>query len=593
MATLKNLTIAIITNRPHSLKKCLASIYSQKYQPGEILLIKNKQPSIPQKRNMALKRCHTKFLAFIDDDCILDKNWTISAYKAISNNKNLTYVVGSTKLLNNHSLIARTQYDSYLQWFNQTHTLDTKNIIFNFNRIKHLQFDTNLKIFEDVDFDLQLKSNKLIGDFSPKMLVHHPEVSNLFQAIKKNYFRGQYKSIITNKWGNFDNFVPSIPPLSNPINFILKTSFNLGYILNPPRPIVIVNHQDHGANEQRMETFYKYLHDNHHYVVKIDSFAEFQKVIASRKYLLIYGLTLIKYKILKSIVGPDMPLVETMVLKANIIHRLLTKLHTSLAIIQYPEDMLVCANKSRSYKTLYDSPTIFFKELELSEKFNKNTISQIKHFESAALSNSDFVSFHWYTYFKLAKNINFKVNHPTILNWTCTPQTKLASYKPICKTIHIGKLNSYWVNPKLLSHIADNINLDIYSYETPDPQIYPSLKKFKGRYENESILSKYQFGLLTISDDDIRKSGFSAKYLLYLSYGLPVLCPSWRHDPLLSPATIYYNQSNIKTLIKKYQNPILWQQKHQAALKLSKHLSTDNNLVKLLFITNDTNKQNS
>lgn len=593
MATLKNLTIAIITNRPHLLEKCLASIYSQKYQPGKILLIKNKQPSIPQKRNMALKKCQTKFLAFIDDDCILDKNWTISAYQAITRNNELAFVVGKTNLLNKYSLIARSQYNNYLQWFNKTHTLDTKNVIFNINKIKNFKFDVQFKIFEDVDFDLQLKSRQLKGTFGPKMQVSHPEVDNFFLAIKKNFVRGQYKSIITSKWGDFDNFVPSIPSPFNPISFIFKAAFNLGYIFYRPRPIVIVNHQDHGANEQRMETFYKYLKDNHHHVIKIDSFVEFQKVIASKRYLLTYGFTLLKYKVLKSLIGPDKAIVETMVLKAKIIDHILTKLHTSFAIIQYPEDMLVCANKSRSYKTLYDSPTIFFKELELSEKFSKITIKQIKRYESAALSNSDFVSFHWYTYFKLAKNINFKVNHPTVLNWTCTPQTKLASYKPICRTIHIGKLNSYWVNPKLLSYIADNINLDIYSYETPDPQTYPSLKNFKGRYENETVLSKYQFGLLTISDDDIRKSGFSAKYLLYLSYGLPVLCPSWRHDPLLSPATIYYNQSNIKTLIKKYQNPTLWQQKHQAALKLSKHLSTDNNLVKLLFITNDTNKQNS
>ena len=100
--------------------------------------------------------------------------------------------------------------------------------------------------------------------------------------------------------------------------------------------------------------------------------------------------------------------------------------------------------------------------------------------------------------------------------------------------------------------------------------------------KNLNDLSQYQFGLITITDDLLRNHGFSAKYLSYLEYGLPVLCPEWRRDKLLEPATIYYNEKNFNQQIKKYFQEKLWTKKHLAALKLSRQLNWQKNLQPLL-----------
>jgi hypothetical protein len=42
------------------------------------------------------------------------------------------------------------------------------------------------------------------------------------------------------------------------------------------------------------------------------------------------------------------------------------------------------------------------------------------------------------------------------------------------------------------------------------------------------VLADYQFGLITGTDDALRRHGFSAKHLDDLAHGLPGLVPAWR-----------------------------------------------------------------
>ncbi|HWS48757.1 MAG TPA: glycosyltransferase family 2 protein [Candidatus Methanoperedens sp.] len=611
---IKDLTVAIVTyQRPKQLEKCLESLYRQSHHPQKVLIIDNcfhqeiknlchkykklqstyyfiKKPSIPLARNQAIKKCHTKYLAFIDDDCILYKNWTISAYDFIKKHSKVAFVVGKTILLNKQSQIAKCQYDNYQKWFNLSHPLDTKNVIFNHQKIKNFRFDQKFKIFEDVDFNQQLKEYQFVSAYNPQMVVSHPENSSLFSSLKKSYIRGQFKAKITKKWGNFDNYQPSIFPLNFSITSILKIAFIIGYNKNFPRPITIINKNDSGANQQRSQAFFKFLTKHHHYVTTLDSHQEFQKVIASRRYLFIYGWRLLKYRLLKSYytyhqldIYPLL-LIETMLLKSMILNRLLQKNKTTLAIVQYPEDMLIVTNQNRPYKTLYDSPTIFSSELEHSQVFSKNTINILKKYEKMVFQKSDYTSFHWYTYKKLAIRLGFKAEHSLCLNWGCQKQSSISVFKKPIKIIHLGKLNSYWVNPKMLSYISQHHQIDIFSYEKPDPTLYPKLDNYKSYLKNEDSISNYQLGLITLSQDKLRSEGFSAKHLLYLSYGLPVLCPEWRKDELLKKATIYYNEKNIDKQIKKYSQKKYWFSKHQESLKIYRNLDWNITLQPLLKI---------
>jgi hypothetical protein len=137
------------------------------------------------------------------------------------------------------------------------------------------------------------------------------------------------------------------------------------------------------------------------------------------------------------------------------------------------------------------------------------------------------------------------------------------------------------VNQKLLKQIQTNSPTDIYSYERPN--LKHNIKTL-GYLKDLSKLSQYQFGLITISKDKLRSNSFSAKHLIYISYGLPVLCPEWRQDPLLKSATIYYNENNFEKQLKKYSQQKFWNKKHQAALKLAEKLNWNQTLLPILQI---------
>ena len=102
------------------------------------------------------------------------------------------------------------------------------------------------------------------------------------------------------------------------------------------------------------------------------------------------------------------------------------------------------------------------------------------------------------------------------------------------------------------------------------------------------ILSNYQFGLISISKDRLRTEGFSAKHIDYLSYGLPVLTPEWRRDPLLESTSIYYNEDNFVQVINNYSQENEWKQMSEKGYESAKQMKWENVLKPLDTIINNS-----
>ena len=150
----------------------------------------------------------------------------------------------------------------------------------------------------------------------------------------------------------------------------------------------------------------------------------------------------------------------------------------------------------------------------------------------------------------------------------------------------MGLLNGYWVNLPLLSELCKRYpNIDVYG--GPEPPKHYGIN-YKGYAPSKDVIAEYQFGLVTISDDPLRKSSFSSKHLEYLSYGLPVLTPSWRQDSLLEGGSIYYNDSDsLGEEIHEYLNADEWIKKSNMSLAIAKKMSWDNALVGLDAVLKD------
>jgi len=234
------LTIAIVTKkRPSRLARCLESICRQSVFPTVVFIIDNdskksaypifkkfkkklnikyfseKRPGVPSARNTALKKAKTRFLGFVDDDCILDKRWVELATKELFSRKGLTYVVGNTQLYNNQNIVALAQHlrDTYwrlksLKKDNQTmeYHFDTKNVVLKRSIIlsNKVSFDTKCSIgrYDSADFDmgLQLTRKSLKGIYLKKMQLFHEDNVSLKMYIKRAYYRGRLAGYISRKW---------------------------------------------------------------------------------------------------------------------------------------------------------------------------------------------------------------------------------------------------------------------------------------------------------------------------------------------------------------------------------------------------------
>jgi glycosyltransferase involved in cell wall biosynthesis len=241
---LSQLTVAIITyRRPHLLNKCLHSFLPQKYLPHKILIVDNDpkftalaalklHPNLPLTiihspqniiavaRNLALNTCHTPYLAFIDDDCLLSPNWLETAKLSIKSHPDASLINGQSLLLNPNHPLARMQFQinqnrfqtnphSSLYQFNNL-DIDTKNLILNLHKIGKTRFDPTFKVSEDTDFGLQLNQRQLSGVYQPHLIVYHQETISLFPVIKKIFKGGYYRYLLEKKWHQVGSYFPDL-----------------------------------------------------------------------------------------------------------------------------------------------------------------------------------------------------------------------------------------------------------------------------------------------------------------------------------------------------------------------------------------------
>ena len=621
-----NLTIAVCTlNRPKQLKNCLRSILNQNdnlkiiiidndYQKSSLPIFKQFnqklsikyycQPSknISKSRNLAIQKCTTSFIAFIDDDCYLSTNWSQIALK-LTQQTNIAYFQGNAVPTTNDKLTS-IQQKNYQNWIKQAYSIDTKNLILNIKTIKknNISFDPDLPIFEDVDFGLQIQKNQLNGKFIKELIVKHQEISNFKILIKKYFFRGKIKFYFNQKWHNYDHFLPGIFPQIKDfvrrkktlLETILDIVFNLGFIIAKKQnftsnhnTVFIVNHLDRSANQERLEAISKFLINNNFSIKTIDSQKLFDQKINHFSGFYISPLYFIYYRLTRFLIYKfhfmflsSLLYYLKIIYKGKLVSQTLKKEHVRICILQSPEDIASCFSNSK-INYIYDLPTILSEELKEGKQINQYIYNKIKKLEFKIFQKDIPISFHWYSILNYAKKINLQPKNGFILNWGCSSQIKTSHYSYSPKIIHIGNINSPWVNQNLLKQIQTNNQIDIYSYEKPT--IENNIKTL-GFLKDLSKLNQYQFGLITFSKDQLRKNSFSAKHLTYISYGLPVFCPEWRKDPVLKSATIYYNENNFESQLKKYSQKKYWLPKHQSALKLVEKLSWNQTLKPILSI---------
>jgi len=236
-------------NQAKFLKRCLASLFKQNAYPQEIVIIDNDSWDETKKvidffkkklpiryfwekkvgyvfaRNRGLYESKGKITAFLDSDCLPDKNWLKNIWNSHQSHKDSVIQGRWDNFLVKNSLSSNLYFFS-LELYKKTllsslrdnfsdesqkkqdkkflsiNFIDTKNVSFPKNLIikKKIAFDNSLPHSEDVDFGLQLLKKKIAIIYNPKIRVRHLVEKDFIGYWRMNFQIGLAKPILTSKW---------------------------------------------------------------------------------------------------------------------------------------------------------------------------------------------------------------------------------------------------------------------------------------------------------------------------------------------------------------------------------------------------------
>lgn len=242
-----SVSIAIVTRRrPLLLARCLQSIEQLNHKPDIVLIIDNdalaqtkpiaqqfsnrlpliyikeSRQGVAYARNAALRQVTTSLLGFIDDDCVLDRNWVTQGLQSVSLPR-VSYVVGRSLLFNQKSVLAQAKHIHQTYWFFQklrAHNViptpfnfDTKNMLLRVADFKkaRVRFDPSFTIgaidSSDTDMGFQVAAAGLVGVYNKNLIVAHEEVEQFAPFFSKAFARGRMAYRLATKWQTRNEFV--------------------------------------------------------------------------------------------------------------------------------------------------------------------------------------------------------------------------------------------------------------------------------------------------------------------------------------------------------------------------------------------------
>jgi hypothetical protein len=230
-------------------------------------------------------------------------------------------------------------------------------------------------------------------------------------------------------------------------------------------------------------------------------------------------------------------------------------------------------------KQLLDLPSPWGEELRFANQLSPRSHRRLKDLEERCLSTSDRVSFHWRTYERYVRE-NYRADVRWLdCSYGVTKKRVRARFSDRPRVVFLGFLRGAWVNLPLLERLSGLYPVDVWG--GPPPPKGTNVR-YLGYAATLDVLADYQIGLVTISDDPLRRLSFSSKQLEYFSYGLPVLVPAWRSDDTLAPGSLPYTEETFLSQVAALAERETWEATSAAALDLASQLSWESALTPLM-----------
>jgi hypothetical protein len=246
-----------------------------------------------------------------------------------------------------------------------------------------------------------------------------------------------------------------------------------------------------------------------------------------------------------------------------------------VVVCMHPDDagvLTVC----QSARTVYDCPTPWADEMYFEGRLTERQHEKLKDFEAELYESVDYLSFTWESYASyVVEQYGVSGRNVRQFNWGCTPAEQRVEFKDPPRIVCLSSLSSRFINLPLLSRLSKLYpHIDVYGGPPPDPELGLN---YLG-WAPPTVLQDYQLGLITSSKDPLRRSGFSAKHMQYLDYGLPVLVPSWRRGTERLRGSVFYDEDNFTSVVEALSDEEEWRRVSDQAYDQAKELTWDETL---------------
>jgi hypothetical protein len=275
-------------------------------------------------------------------------------------------------------------------------------------------------------------------------------------------------------------------------------------------------------------------------------------------------------------------------LRARILSSTLRLDDYDLVACETPHDAWVLTFPTRA-RTLYDCPTPWADELYDDGRLTKRQHSKLRGLEAELFEQVDHLSFHWESYARYTlERYGISGRNLLNLNFGCTPAAKRAEFRAPPRIIYFGSLAGKAIDLPLLARLARRYPyIDVYGGPAPDPRLGLN---YRG-YAPPTVLQNYQFGLITSSNDELRRHGFSAKHPQYLAYGLPVLVPAWRKHLELLRGSVPYDEDSFSAVVERLSDEAEWKRVSDEAYEQARRLDWNETLRPLEALLRDMPKR--
>lgn len=246
-----------------------------------------------------------------------------------------------------------------------------------------------------------------------------------------------------------------------------------------------------------------------------------------------------------------------------------------LIICESPHNVGVLTAETTA-RTLYDCPTPWADELYFEGRLTARQHQKLRRRETELFESVDHLAFWWESYARYAlAHYGISGRNLLTLNYGCTPAAQRAEFSKPARVVYLGSLSSRFIDVPLLSRLARLYpHIDVYGGPPPPSSLGLN---YLG-WAQPSVLQQYQLGLITCSQDELRRDGFSAKHLQYIAYGLPVLVPAWRRHMDLLRGSVAYDEETFLSVIEGLSNEQEWQKVSDEAYAQAQRLTWDETL---------------